>query len=75
MEAYAGRSSPADAGRRVAVIGAGHYRATLSPNSMKILPDENRDNGAVGDPNRDTAEHRVGIDDQACIRAVFKIDT
>lgn len=70
MEAYAGRSSPADAGRRVAVIGAGHYRATLSPNT-----DENRDNGAVGDPNRDTAEDRVGIDDQARIRAVFKIDT
>jgi hypothetical protein len=40
----------------VAVIGVGHYRATLSPNSMRILPDENQDNGAVRDPNRDIAE-------------------
>jgi hypothetical protein len=49
--------------RRVAVIGVGHYRATLSPNSMRILPDENLDNGAVRDPNRDIAEDRTGIDD------------
>jgi hypothetical protein len=36
------------------------------------LPDENLDNGAVRDPNRDIAEDRAGIDDQARIRAVLK---
>ena len=44
------------------MIGVGHYRATLSPYSMRILPDENLDNAAVRDPNRDIAEDRAGID-------------
>ena len=68
----------------MAVIGVGHYRATLSPNSLRILPDQKLDNGGARDPNRDIAEHRAKavrphpspdyrawIEDQARIRAVF----
>ena len=45
--------------RRVAVIGAGHYHATLPPNYLKILQDEKLDIVGVHDPNRAIAEDRA----------------
>lgn len=44
---------------RVAVIGAGHYHATLPPNYLKILQDEKLDIVGVHDPNRAIAEDRA----------------
>jgi len=44
---------------RVAVIGVGHYHATLPPNYLKILQDEKLDIVGVHDPNRAVAEDRA----------------
>ena len=45
--------------QRVAVIGVGHYHATLPPNYLKILRDEKLDIVGVHDPNRAVAEDRA----------------
>jgi predicted dehydrogenase len=45
--------------QRVAVIGAGHYHATLPPNYLKILQDEKLDIVGVHDPDRAVAEDRA----------------
>jgi predicted dehydrogenase len=45
--------------RRVAVVGAGHYHATLAPFYLKILQDEKVDIVGVHDPNRAVAEDRA----------------
>jgi len=45
--------------RRVAVIGAGHYHATLAPFYLKILQDEKLDIVGVHDPDRAVAEDRA----------------
>src|SRR5579864_2642281 len=45
--------------QRVAVIGAGHYHATLAPFYLKILQDEKLDIVGVHDPDRAVAEDRA----------------
>ena len=45
--------------QRVAVIGVGHYHATLPPNYLKILRDERLDVVGVQDANRAVAEDRA----------------
>src|SRR2546421_4701062 len=45
--------------QRVAVIGAGHYHATLAPFYLKILQDEKVDIVGVHDANRAVAEDRA----------------
>jgi predicted dehydrogenase len=45
--------------QRVAVVGAGHYHATLAPFYLKILQDEKVDIVGVHDPNRAVAEDRA----------------
>ena len=45
--------------KRVAVIGAGHYHATLAPFYLKILQDEKLDIVGVHDPDRGVAEDRA----------------
>src|SRR5690242_9148542 len=45
--------------QRVAVIGAGHYHATLAPFYLKILQDEKVDIVGVHDSNRAVAEDRA----------------
>jgi hypothetical protein len=45
--------------QRVAVIGAGHYHATLAPYYLKILQDEKLDIVGVHDPDRAVAEDRA----------------
>ncbi len=45
--------------QRVAVIGAGHYHATLPPNYLKILQDEKLEIVGVHDPDRSIAEDRA----------------
>jgi predicted dehydrogenase len=45
--------------RRVAVIGAGHYHATLAPYYLKILQDEKLEIVGVHDANRAIAEDRA----------------
>ena len=53
--------APVSGGRRpkrVAVIGAGHYHATLAPFYLKILQDEKLDIVGVHDPDRGVAEDR-----------------
>ena len=56
------QQAPGGAGRRpkrVAVIGAGHYHATLAPFYLKILQDEKLDIVGVHDPDRGVAEDRA----------------
>src|SRR5579864_1180183 len=45
--------------QRVAVIGAGHYHATLAPFYLKILQHEKLDIVGVHDPDRAVAEDRA----------------
>ena len=45
--------------RRVAVIGVGHYHATLPPNYLRILLNEKLDIVGVHDPDRTMAEDRA----------------
>jgi predicted dehydrogenase len=45
--------------QRVAVIGAGHYHATLAPYYLKILQNEKLDIVGVHDPDRAVAEDRA----------------
>jgi len=45
--------------QRVAVIGAGHYHATLPPNYLRILQNEKLDIVGVHDPDRAVAEDRA----------------
>lgn len=45
--------------QRVAVVGAGHYHATLAPFYLKILQDEKVEIVGVHDPNRAVAEDRA----------------
>jgi len=45
--------------KRVAVIGAGHYHATLAPFYLKILQDEKLEIVGVHDPDRGVAEDRA----------------
>jgi predicted dehydrogenase len=45
--------------RRVAVIGAGHYHATLAPFYLRILQNEKLDIVGVHDPDRAVAEDRA----------------
>jgi predicted dehydrogenase len=45
--------------QRVAVIGAGHYHATLAPYYLKILQNEKLDIVGVHDPDRRIAEDRA----------------
>jgi predicted dehydrogenase len=45
--------------QRVAVIGAGHYHATLPPNYLRILQNEKLDIVGVHDPDRGVAEDRA----------------
>ena len=45
--------------QRAAVIGVGHYHATLPPNYLKILRDEKLDIVGVQDANRAIAEDRA----------------
>ena len=45
--------------KRVAVIGAGHYHATLAPFYLKILQDEKLDIVGVHDSDRAVAEDRA----------------
>jgi predicted dehydrogenase len=45
--------------KRVAVIGVGHYHATLAPFYLKILQDEKVDIVGVHDPDRRVAEDRA----------------
>jgi predicted dehydrogenase len=45
--------------QRVAVIGAGHYHATLPPNYLRILQNEALDIVGVHDPDRAVAEDRA----------------
>jgi predicted dehydrogenase len=50
---------PARRPQRVAVIGAGHYHATLPPNYLRILQNEKLDIVGVHDPDRAVAEDRA----------------
>ena len=52
-------SRPARRPQRVAVIGAGHYHATLPPNYLRILQNEKLDIVGVHDPDRAVAEDRA----------------
>ena len=55
-------AQPKPAGRRpqkVAVIGVGHYHATLAPFYLRILQNEKLDIVGVHDPNRAVAEDRA----------------
>src|SRR5579871_6777904 len=45
--------------QRVAVIGAGHYHATLAPFYLRILQNEKLDIVGVHDPDRAVAEDRA----------------
>ncbi len=45
--------------QRVAVIGAGHYHATLPPNYLRILQNEKLDIVGVHDPDKAVAEDRA----------------
>ncbi|HEV3333770.1 MAG TPA: Gfo/Idh/MocA family oxidoreductase [Bryobacteraceae bacterium] len=45
--------------QRVAVIGAGHYHATLPPNYLRILQNEKLDIVGIHDPDRAVAEDRA----------------
>src|SRR5262249_10035438 len=53
--------TPPVAGRpqRVAVIGVGHYHATLAPSYLRILQNEKLDIVGVHDPDRGIAEDRA----------------
>jgi predicted dehydrogenase len=56
------KAQPKPAGRRprkVAVIGVGHYHATLAPFYLRILQNEKLDIVGVHDPNRAVAEDRA----------------
>ena len=56
------KAQPKPAGRRpqrVAVIGAGHYHATLAPFYLRILQNEKLDIVSVHDPDRAVAEDRA----------------
>src|SRR5262249_39595952 len=46
--------------KRVAVIGVGHYHATLAPFYLRILQNEKLDIVGVHDPDRGVAEDRAG---------------
>lgn len=45
--------------RRVAVVGVGHYHATLPPGYLRILQNENMEIVGVHDPDRAVAEDRA----------------
>ncbi len=51
--------APARRPQRVAVIGAGHYHATLPPNYLRILQNEKLDIVGIHDPDRAVAEDRA----------------
>lgn len=53
------QAQPAPRPQRVAVIGAGHYHATLPPNYLRILQNEKLDIVGVHDPDRAVAEDRA----------------
>jgi predicted dehydrogenase len=50
---------PASRPHRVAVIGVGHYHATLPPGYLRILENEKMDIVGVHDPDRAVAEDRA----------------
>src|SRR5215831_10615202 len=53
------RSPAARRPQRVAVIGAGHYHATLAPFYLRILQNEKLDIVGIHDPDRAVAEDRA----------------
>jgi len=59
LAASQARSQAGRRPQRVAVIGVGHYHATLPPNYLKILRDERLDVVGVQDANRAVAEDRA----------------
>jgi len=58
-ETRAAAQSNARRPQRVAVIGAGHYHATLAPFYLRILQNEKLDIVGVHDPDRAVAEDRA----------------
>ena len=52
-------AQPSRRPKRVAVIGAGHYHATLPPNYLQILQNEKLDIVGIHDPDRAVAENRA----------------
>jgi predicted dehydrogenase len=59
VRAQVARSNSGRRPERVAVIGAGHYHATLAPFYLKILQDEKVNIVGVHDPNPAIAEDRA----------------